>query len=313
MNKLQTSIGIRFEVEGFHNYPDASKNHGELVKFLEQPHRHIFKFNCKKRVNHDNRDEEFILLRRKVKQYINRKFPVFESDCECYDFGSMSCEMIAKDILKQFDFDSVEVSEDGENYAIVEKVEVKDDSTEEKPKNFNEAFKKLIVELPKIEFVVGEAFSGKTTYVNKVKQKNDGVIEVGDIVRKLTYSEMRTFDSGLSEVLCERICSKILFEWNLQSINKIYIVGCRQKSLFNKIIETLVQNSSKVDFTVTVLSVKEETRRERFEKVSNEIKNEQYSFEEIEKGDAEIGLKDFIIYLVTAPELENKVEIKFNN
>lgn len=47
MNKLQTSIGIRFEVEGFHNYPDASKNHGELVKFLEQPHRHIFKFNCK--------------------------------------------------------------------------------------------------------------------------------------------------------------------------------------------------------------------------------------------------------------------------
>lgn len=25
MNKLQTSIGIRFEVEGFHNYPDASK------------------------------------------------------------------------------------------------------------------------------------------------------------------------------------------------------------------------------------------------------------------------------------------------
>ena len=122
MNKLQTSIGIRFEVEGFHNYPDASKNHGELVKFLEQPHRHIFKFNCKKRVNHDNRDEEFILLRRKVKQYINRKFPVFESGCECYDFGSMSCEMIAKNILKQFDFDSVEVSEDGENYAIVEKM-----------------------------------------------------------------------------------------------------------------------------------------------------------------------------------------------
>lgn len=43
MNKLQTSIGIRFEVEGFHNYPDASKNHGELVKFLEQSHRHIIK------------------------------------------------------------------------------------------------------------------------------------------------------------------------------------------------------------------------------------------------------------------------------
>lgn len=307
MNKLQTSIGIRFEVEGFHNYPDASKNHGELVKFLEQPHRHIFKFNCKKRVNHDNRDEEFILLRRKVKQYINLKFPVFESGCECYDFGSMSCEIIAKNILKQFDFDSVEVSEDGENYAIVEKVEVKDDSTEEKPKE-----SLSLTELPKIEFIVGEAFSGKTTYINEVKQKNDGVIEVGDIVRKLTYSEIRTFDSNLSDLICERICNMILFEWNLKSIDKIYIVGCRQQSLFDKIIDTLKQNCVEVDFTVTVLSVKEETRRKRFEKVSKEIKNATYSFEDIEKGDAEIGLKDFIIHLVTAPELKDKVEIKFN-
>lgn len=306
MNKLQTSIGIRFEVEGFHNYPDASKNHGELVKFLEQPHRHIFKFNCKKRVNHDNRDEEFILLRRKVKQYINLKFPVFESGCECYDFGSMSCEMIAKNILKQFDFDTVEVSEDGENYAIVEKVEVKDDSTEEKPKELS------LIELPKIEFIVGEAFSGKTTYVNEVKQKNDGVIEVGDIVRKLTYSEVRTFDSNLSDLICERICNMILFEWNLKSIDKIYIVGCRQQSLFNKIIDTLKQNCIDVNFTVTVLSVIREVRRKRFEKVSKEIKNTSYSFEDIEKGDAEIGLKDFIIELVTAPELKDKVEIKFN-
>nr|DAJ68403.1 MAG TPA: antibiotic resistance protein [Caudoviricetes sp.] len=307
MNKLQTSIGIRFEVEGFHNYPDASKNHGELVKFLEQPHRHIFKFNCKKRVNHDNRDEEFILLRRKVKQYINRKFPVFESGCECYDFGSMSCEMIAKNILKQFDFDSVEVSEDGENYAVVEKVEVRDNSIEE----LNETSQSKI-NLPKIEFIVGEAFSGKTTYVNGIKQKNDGIVEVGDIVRKLTYSEMRTFDSNLSDLLCERICNMILLEWNLKSIDKIYIVGCRQQSLFDKIIDTLKRNCIKVDFTVTVLSVKEETRRKRFEKVSKEIKNTNYSFEDIEKGDAEIGLKDFIIHLVTAPELKDKVEIKFN-
>ena len=58
--------------------------------------------------------------------------------------------------------------------------------------------------------------------------------------------------------------------------------------------------------------MKEETRRKRFEKVSKEIKNTNYSFEDIEKGDAEIGLKDFIIHLVTAPELKDKVEIKFN-
>lgn len=305
MNKLQTFIGIRFDVEGFHNYPDASKNHGELVKFLEQPHRHIFKFNCKKRVNHDNRDEEFILLKRKVSNYLFEVYPIFERNV--FDFGSSSCEMIAKKILEQFDFDSVEVSEDGENYAVVEKVEVKDNSIEET----NESLQSKI-NLPKIEFIVGEAFSGKTTYVNNIKQKNDGIVEVGDVVRKLTYSEVRTFDSNLSDLLCERICNMILLEWNLKFINKIYIVGCRQQSLFDKIIDTLKRNCVKVDFTVTVLSVKEETRRKRFEKVSNEVKNINYSFEEIEKGDTEIGLKDFIINLVTAPELKDKVEIKFN-
>lgn len=94
MNELKTFIGIRFDVEGFHNYPDASKNHGDRVKFLEQPHRHIFKFNCKKRVNHDNRDEEFILLKREALEYINRTYPIFET--RVYDFGSLSCEMIAK-------------------------------------------------------------------------------------------------------------------------------------------------------------------------------------------------------------------------
>lgn len=310
MNKLQTSIGIRFEVEGFHNYPDASKNHGELVKFLEQPHRHIFKFNCKKRVNHDNRDEEFILLKRKVSNYLFEVYPIFERNV--FDFGSSSCEMIAKKILEQFDFDSVEVSEDGENYAVVEKVKVESDSVEENSTEFKIP-KSIMPELPEIEFVVGEAFSGKTTYVNEVRKKNDGVIEVGDIVRKLTYSEMRTFDSNLSDLLSENICSMILFEWNLKSIDKIYIVGCRQQSLFDKIIDTLKQNSSKFKFIVTLLSVKEDIRRKRFEKSKENMKNANLSFEDIEKGDTKIGLKDFIINLVTAPELKDKVAIKINH
>lgn len=45
--KLETLVGIKFEIEGMHCYPNASANHGDGVKFLEQPHRHLFKFNCK--------------------------------------------------------------------------------------------------------------------------------------------------------------------------------------------------------------------------------------------------------------------------
>lgn len=45
--KLETMVGIRFDIEGMHSYPDAVKNHGEGVRFLEFPHRHRFFFNCK--------------------------------------------------------------------------------------------------------------------------------------------------------------------------------------------------------------------------------------------------------------------------
>ena len=40
--KLETLVGIKFEIEGMHCYPNASANHGDGVKFLEQPHRHLF-------------------------------------------------------------------------------------------------------------------------------------------------------------------------------------------------------------------------------------------------------------------------------
>lgn len=287
MNRLQTFIGIRFEVEGFHNYPDASKNHGELVKFLEQSHRHIFKFNCKKRVNHDNRDEEFILLRRKVKQYINRKFPVFESNCECYDFGSMSCEMIAKNILKQFDFDSVEVSEDGENYAIVEKEEC--DSIQEE----NDYLKQL----PHVKFVIGKAFSGKTYFVNHCCANNDNtiMIEVGDIIRELKSDKLRVFDARLDEQV-----SNILFNIikTIDCSKIIYIIGCRQKSIIDRLLYLCKSNCFDLNYGINYISSSEEKRRQRFKNLTNEEKNKGLTFEEIEKGDVSLGINELISWCI---------------
>lgn len=290
MNKLQTFIGIRFEVEGFHNYPDASKNHGELVKFLEQSHRHIFKFNCKKRVNHDNRDEEFILLRRKVKQYINKKFPVFEANCECYHFGSMSCEMIAKNILKQFDFDSVEVSEDGENYAIVEKEEDNNNHTDSSLK-----------QLPYVKFVIGKAFSGKTYSVEHYHVKNKITIEVGDVIRELNKDKLRVFnarfDEQVSNILFDKIktidCDKI-----------IYIIGCRQKSIIDRILYLCKSNDYDLNYGIDYISSSEEKRRERFEKLVKEEKNKGLTFEEIEKGDISLGINELISWCIDQPNCQ---------
>lgn len=286
---MKTFVGIRFEVEGFHNYPDASKNHGDLVKFLEQSHRHIFKFNCKKRVNHDNRDEEFILLRRKVKQYINRKFPVFESSCECYDFDSMSCEMIAKQLLKEFDFDSVEVSEDGENYAVVEKEECDNIKQEEENNN----------KLPLVTFVVGKAFSGKSYYVNeKVKEVRGVIVEVGEIVRKIKQEEKRIFEGFLSKEIAKRtfhILTKVTSDAH------VYIVGCRQKSVIEQISYLCELNHLHLDYNIIYLSASNERRKERFEKLVDKEKNKGLTFEEIENGDESLGINELITWCIDQP------------
>lgn len=286
---MKTFVGIRFEVEGFHNYPDASKNHGDLVKFLEQSHRHIFKFNCKKRVNHDNRDEEFILLRRKVKQYINQNFPVFEQGCECYDFGSMSCEMIAKQLLKKFDFDSVEVSEDGENYAIVEKEECDNIKQEKEDNN----------KLPLVTFVVGKVFSGKSYYVNeKVKEVGGVIVEVGEIVRKIKQEEKRIFEGFLSKEIAKRIFHILT---KVTSDAHVYIVGCRQKSVIEQISYLCELNHLHLDYNIIYLSASNERRKERFEKLVDKEKNKGLTFEEIENGDESLGINELITWCIDQP------------
>ncbi len=112
----QTTVFITFSLEGIHNWP-AAKDVFPDVGFLSDKHRHIFHFRLEKQVNHDDRDIEFIRFKRQVINYLTSKygFPT------CL-FNSMSCEMIAKELLEQFECELVEVSEDGESGAKIIKV-----------------------------------------------------------------------------------------------------------------------------------------------------------------------------------------------
>lgn len=110
---MHTVIGIRFIIEGFHCFPKATEVFNSDVDFLEKRHRHIFYITCEVKVFHDNRDKEFILLQREMKQYIVQKYG------NPAEFGVMSCEMIARDLFNTFDCNMVEVSEDNENYAKI--------------------------------------------------------------------------------------------------------------------------------------------------------------------------------------------------
>lgn len=111
-------IWVTFQKEGIHRYPaaadDPSLATGDWldVSFLATPHRHIFHFRVEMEVFHDNRDVEFIQLKRILEnQYVTGALKL--------DYKS--CEMMARDLYDSLismypnrDY-VIEVSEDGEN------------------------------------------------------------------------------------------------------------------------------------------------------------------------------------------------------
>lgn len=108
-------IWVTFQKEGLHKYPAAATDPRlEGVSFLGYIHRHIFHFKVELEVFHDDRDVEFILLKRELER-------LFDSDT--LDLNFKSCEMISDDLAayikdKYPNRDIViTVSEDGENGA----------------------------------------------------------------------------------------------------------------------------------------------------------------------------------------------------
>lgn len=120
----QTNVIVRFQMEGFHNFPQAKELFPE-VAFLSDRHRHIFHFECEKKVFHDDRDVEFIMFKREVMSWLIDRYGTHHNQFDLppfsypLEFGAMSCEMIARELLQRFDLEVCIVSEDGENAAKV--------------------------------------------------------------------------------------------------------------------------------------------------------------------------------------------------
>lgn len=111
-------VTTRFE--GIHNYPAAPKQ----VEFLKHPHRHEFHVTLYVEQFHNDRDVEYILCKR----WLNTFLKAYTAEGE---LQARSCEMMALDIGKAAQTAwlahegthrklMVEVTEDGENGALVE-------------------------------------------------------------------------------------------------------------------------------------------------------------------------------------------------
>ena len=114
---FKTNIIVSLQVEGCHNWPNAF----EKVKYLKDRHRHIFYIKVEKHVSHADRDIEIIEFKRKIKEDLKESF--LSQETGMLEFGSASCEAIAEHILKKFDCEKVEVTEDNENGAVIYKVD----------------------------------------------------------------------------------------------------------------------------------------------------------------------------------------------
>ena len=124
-DKAKRWIWVTFQKEGIHKYPAALEDPALAtgdeydVSFLGYPHRHIFHFRVAITVTHNDRDIEFIQFKRWLEKLYSEK--TLELDYK-------SCEMMSDDLFDKISEKypgrdvKIEVSEDGENGALIEYV-----------------------------------------------------------------------------------------------------------------------------------------------------------------------------------------------
>lgn len=109
------TIWFTFQKEGIHKYPAAATDPNLAdVAFLAHPHRHMFFFKIWIEVFHDDRDIEFIQVKRYCESlYIEDVLQLNHRSCE------MLCDDLADVLALKYPgrYIKISVSEDNENGA----------------------------------------------------------------------------------------------------------------------------------------------------------------------------------------------------
>ena len=101
-----TVIYVTHQFVGFHRWKDAP----HAVRFLREYHRRVFHVKLAVRVYHEDRETEFFDLKARLGRYLE----TFRNQ-----YFDHSCETLARMIRDDFKAEWVDVSEDGENGAVV--------------------------------------------------------------------------------------------------------------------------------------------------------------------------------------------------
>jgi len=109
---LKTNIIISLQYAATHFWSGC--NIQEVI-YLKDEHRHVFHITCKKEVSHDDRDVEIISFKNEVLGWLDFHYKG--------KFGGKSCEMIARELLNDFELNYCKVLEDNENGAEIFKTD----------------------------------------------------------------------------------------------------------------------------------------------------------------------------------------------
>lgn len=110
---MQTFVFVTTRFVGFHQWPGAP----DQVAYLRSRHRHEFHVRAEKRVTHNDRQIEFIQLKQEVDAVIQQALGPEEHGR--LGVATWSCEQWATYLIARLDLTKCEVSEDGENGAVV--------------------------------------------------------------------------------------------------------------------------------------------------------------------------------------------------
>lgn len=104
---MQTFVETYNQIEGFHCWPGAP----ESMAYLANRHRHMFVIRCRYLVEHDDRAIEINKTQRCIEATMRELYGI------PMELGAMSCEMLAREIIKRDAFGNpcvqVTVLEDG--------------------------------------------------------------------------------------------------------------------------------------------------------------------------------------------------------
>jgi len=112
---MKRFVEAKVSFEGIHSWANAPED----VYFLRSPHRHVFTVIARKEVCHNDRDVEFIMLGRKIKDLIEAIWPQQRPGYGAFELGSTSCEMIAERLVNDLGLSECAVYEDMENGGII--------------------------------------------------------------------------------------------------------------------------------------------------------------------------------------------------